>query len=99
MSRLISPSSSSLSLESNNLVDVNFTLERYDVHISTDRPIYNLEEWVFIRGVLLNGITNHPLPSNLDVTCTVKVISPKGKFKFQLFTKDIKSLQIFSSHK
>jgi len=69
-------------------MEVNFTLERYAIHISTDRPIYNLNEWVLIRGVVLNGITNRPLPSHIQVTCTVKVISPKGKANLRTSATD-----------
>src|SRR5262245_24850811 len=60
-------------------VDVTAVLggaERFLTHVSTDKPIYRPGEHVYVRGVVLNAITNKPLPN--ETPASIEIIGPKG---------------------
>lgn len=52
---------------------------RYVTCISSDKPIYQVNEKVFIRGVMLNAITHKPLPENKALTATIQIKGPHGE--------------------
>ncbi|MFW6161207.1 MAG: MG2 domain-containing protein [Planctomycetota bacterium] len=50
--------------------------ERYLTHLSTDKPIYRVDETVYIRGVLLRANDHKPLTQNARAFIEIK--GPKG---------------------
>jgi hypothetical protein len=63
---------------------------KYLTHISTDKPIYQIGEKVYVRGVLLRAATNAPLPVGTDALAHFEITNPNGQTiaKGKAATKD-----------
>src|SRR5213593_4961091 len=53
-------------------------LERYFVHVSTDKPIYRGGERLYVRGVLLRAAGHTPMTTGLNETASFEIKGPKG---------------------
>src|SRR5881396_2809690 len=53
-------------------------VERYLIHVSTDKPIYRSGERLYVRGVLLRADGHTPLASSLSETVSFEIKGPKG---------------------
>eukprot|EP01117_Protostelium_nocturnum_P005670 TRINITY_DN2049_c0_g1_i3.p1 TRINITY_DN2049_c0_g1~~TRINITY_DN2049_c0_g1_i3.p1 ORF type:complete len:1420 (+),score=454.86 TRINITY_DN2049_c0_g1_i3:93-4352(+) len=74
--------------KSKGSLDQQISSERFLTHLSTDKPIYRAGEKVYIRGVVLHGLTRvpHPdLPNKMRGKYAVlEVISPSGDKVFEV---------------
>ncbi len=52
--------------------------DRYQTHLSTDKPIYRTGETLLVRGVLLHHATHQPLGTDKQVTAIIEIKGPKG---------------------
>ena len=53
-------------------------IERYRTHVSTNKPIYRGGETVYVRAVVLDAVTNRPLPANAVAAAEIEIVGPKG---------------------
>src|SRR5881396_4013227 len=53
-------------------------VERYLIHVSTDKPIYRSGERLYVRGVFLRAAGHTPLASSLSETVSFEIKGPKG---------------------
>src|SRR5207249_5884934 len=53
-------------------------VERYLIHVSTDKPIYRSGERLYVRGVLLRADGHTPLASSLSEIASFEIKGPKG---------------------
>jgi len=53
-------------------------VERYLVHVSTDKPIYRTGERLYVRGVLLRAGGHTPMTTTLSETVSFEIKGPKG---------------------
>jgi alpha-2-macroglobulin-like protein len=52
--------------------------DRYQTFISSDKPIYQSGETVYVRGVILNAANHKPMAGGQPANATVQVQGPKG---------------------
>ncbi len=52
--------------------------ERYLTHLSTDKPIYRLGEYVYVRAVVLQADDHTPMPKEQKLFALVQIKGPKG---------------------
>src|SRR5213593_1262653 len=53
-------------------------VERYFVHVSTDKPIYRSGERLYVRGVFLRAAGHTPMTTSLGETVLFEIKGPKG---------------------
>src|SRR5438034_3860468 len=53
-------------------------VERYLVHVSTDKPIYRSGERLYVRGVFLRAAGHTPMTTSLGETVSFEIKGPKG---------------------
>src|SRR5438128_2150544 len=53
-------------------------VERYLIHVSTDKPIYRSGERLYVRGVLLRADGHTPITTALSETVLFEIKGPKG---------------------
>src|SRR5213594_3412902 len=53
-------------------------VERYLVHVSTDKPVYRTGERLYVRGVLLRAGGHTPMTTSLSETVSFEIKGPKG---------------------
>src|SRR5215472_13886875 len=53
-------------------------VERYLVHVSTDKPIYRSGERLYVRGVFLRAAGHTPMTTGLSETVSFEIKGPKG---------------------
>ncbi|TMB64644.1 MAG: A-macroglobulin complement component, partial [Deltaproteobacteria bacterium] len=53
-------------------------VERYLVHVSTDKPVYRTGERLYVRGVLLRAGGHTPMTTSLGETVSFEIKGPKG---------------------
>src|SRR5881409_1414602 len=53
-------------------------VERYLVHVSTDKPIYRSGERLYVRGVFLRAAGHTPMTTGLNETASFEIKGPKG---------------------
>lgn len=51
---------------------------RFHTHISTDKPIYRLNEKAYIRGVMLNAANRKPIANETTANAIIEIRGPKG---------------------
>src|SRR5262249_38980616 len=52
--------------------------ERFLTSLSTDKPIYQAGEKVYVRGVLLSAADHKPLPAKTNVDAVIEIKGPRG---------------------
>jgi uncharacterized protein YfaS (alpha-2-macroglobulin family) len=52
--------------------------ERYLTFITTDKPIYQRGETLFVRAVVLHHATHKPLPDQPAIPSVIQIIGPRG---------------------
>src|SRR5215831_21261067 len=53
-------------------------VERYLVHVSTDKPIYRTGERLYVRGILLRAADHTPMTTSSSETTSFEIKGPKG---------------------
>src|SRR5437773_11850727 len=53
-------------------------VERYLIHVSTDKPIYRSGERLYVRGVFLRAAGHTPMTTSLGETVSFEIKGPKG---------------------
>src|SRR5215468_8433699 len=53
-------------------------VERYLIHVSTDKPIYRTGERLYVRAVLLRAASHTPMTTSLSETASFEIRGPKG---------------------
>src|SRR5215831_21393115 len=53
-------------------------VERYLIHVSTDKPIYRTGERLYVRAVLLRAASHTPMTTSLSETASFEIKGPKG---------------------
>src|SRR5437899_6343696 len=53
-------------------------VERYLIHVSTDKPIYRSGDRLYVRGVLLRADGHTPITTALSETVLLEIKGPKG---------------------
>src|SRR5262249_19312877 len=53
-------------------------IERYLIHVTTDKPIYRTGERLYVRGVVLRAGGHTPMSTSLSETVSFEIKGPKG---------------------
>src|SRR5881296_860569 len=53
-------------------------VERYLIHVSTDKPVYRSGERLYVRGVFLRAAGHTPMTTSLGETVSFEIKGPKG---------------------
>src|SRR5262249_25534127 len=53
-------------------------IERYLIHVSTDKPVYRTGERLYVRGVLLRADGHTPMTTSSNEIASFEIKGPKG---------------------
>src|SRR5215467_6060426 len=53
-------------------------IERYLIHVATDKPIYRTGERLYVRGVVLRADGHTPMNTSSNETASFEIKGPKG---------------------